>query len=127
VREFVLDSSAVLALMFDEPGQEIVAAHRTSAIISSVNLGEVLTRLVDRGQSLEDALVLVASLQMATIDHSSIHAAIAASLRPTTKHLGLSYGDRACLGLAVQQQRPILTADRVWSELNLGIEIRIIR
>lgn len=113
--------------MFDEPGQEVVAAHRTNAVISAVNLGEVLTRLVDRGQPLEDALLLMTSLQVATIEHSALHAAIAASLRPTTKHLGLSYGDRACLGLAMQQQRPILTADRVWSELNLGIEIQVIR
>ena len=127
VREVVLDSSAVLALMFEESGQDIVAAHRIGAMISTVNLGEVLTRLVERGQTLEDSLSLVAPLRLSVINHSQSHAAIAASLRPSTKHLGLSYGDRACLSLAIEQKLPILTTDRVWGDLNIGIEIQVIR
>ena len=127
MREVVLDSSAVLALMFEESGQDIVAAHRIGAMISTVNLGEVLTRLVERGQTLEDSLSLVAPLRLSVINHSQSHAAIAASLRPSTKHLGLSYGDRACLSLAIEQKLPILTTDRVWGDLNIGIEIQVIR
>ncbi|MFN8705916.1 MAG: VapC toxin family PIN domain ribonuclease, partial [Planctomyces sp.] len=61
--EVVLDSSAVLALMFEEPGRDIVSAHRIGAMISTVNLGEVLTRLVERGQSLEESLSLVTPLR----------------------------------------------------------------
>ena len=127
MREVVLDSSAVLALMFEEPGQDIVAAHRIGAMISTVNLGEVLTRLVERGQTLEDSLSLVAPLRLNVINHSQSHAAIAASLRPSTKHLGLSYGDRACLSLAIEQKLQILTTDRVWGDLDIGIEIQVIR
>jgi ribonuclease VapC len=127
VREVVLDASAVLALMFEEPGHDIVSAHRIGSMISTVNLGEVLTRLVERGQSLEESLTLVTPLRLTAIDHSQSHAAISASLRPATKHLGLSYGDRACLSLAIEQQRTILTTDRVWGDLNLGIDIQVIR
>lgn len=50
-----------------------------------------------------------------------------AGLRPVTKHLGLSLGDRACLALAKREVLPVLTADRVWSELDIGVEVRLIR
>ena len=40
---------------------------------------------------------------------------------------GLSLGDRACLALASLTGRIVVTADRVWPELDLGIDIRLIR
>lgn len=125
--ECVLDASAVLALMFQEPGQEIVAAHRPGAIVSAVNLGEVLTQLVHRGKSVDEALALVAALRLTTVDHTAVQAAICALLRPLTQHLGLSYGDRACLSLGIQQHRLVLTADRSWRDLSVGVEIYVIR
>lgn len=50
-----------------------------------------------------------------------------AMLRPTTKHKGLSLADRACLALGGQLGLPVLTTDRAWTELELGVEVRLIR
>jgi len=55
------------------------------------------------------------------------HALIAARLRPLTRHLGLSLGDRICLALAIERQCPALTADRNWANLKIGIPIQLIR
>jgi PIN domain nuclease of toxin-antitoxin system len=49
------------------------------------------------------------------------------ALRPATKALGLSLGDRACLALARRERLPILTADRSWAKLDLGIPIKVMR
>ena len=48
-------------------------------------------------------------------------------LRPMTKPLGLSLGDRACLALGLVLNQPVITADRQWSQLNLNLEFRVIR
>lgn len=44
-----------------------------------------------------------------------------------TKELGLSLADRACMALAVTLGLPLLTADRSWVEVDLPVEIRVIR
>ena len=43
------------------------------------------------------------------------------------KQYGLSLGDRACLSLGRQMQFPVLTADLIWQEADLGVEIILIR
>ena len=54
-------------------------------------------------------------------------AAVAASLLPMTKPLGLSLADRCCLALGMIRRLPVLTADRDWQRLTLDIEIILIR
>jgi ribonuclease VapC len=122
----VLDSSAILAEINGEPGQEVVSRHRQTGVMSTVNFSEVLSKLSEQPQfagippvKLLDALV--------TIPFDRKQAIIAGELRPRTRHLGLSFGDRACLALAMQRNSPVLTADRKWASLNLGIEIKLIR
>jgi PIN domain nuclease of toxin-antitoxin system len=51
----------------------------------------------------------------------------AAELHRATRRLGLSFGDRACLALGLEMESPILTADRTWGDLDLGVEIRLAR
>jgi PIN domain nuclease of toxin-antitoxin system len=36
-------------------------------------------------------------------------------------------GDRSCLALARSLGAPLLTADRAWQRIDLGIEIELIR
>jgi len=55
------------------------------------------------------------------------HAVITAKLRPLTKPLGLSLGDRTCLALAIDRECPVMTADRNWAKLNIGVPIQLIR
>ncbi len=54
-------------------------------------------------------------------------ARVTADLLPRTRALGLSLGDRACLALAMERKLPVLTADRAWKSLRVGVEIRVIR
>ena len=51
-----------------------------------------------------------------------------AFLQNSTKHKGLSIGDRACIALGIKMQLPIYTADKVWAELDIeSAEIILIR
>lgn len=123
----VLDSSAVLALLWDEPGAENVAASIQDARVSAVNLSEVVARLVDRGMTSADARHAIQELEL-RIDIFDTELAIEAGLlRPATRAQGPSLGDRACLALAARLDAEALTADRAWSGADVGVEIRLIR
>jgi PIN domain nuclease of toxin-antitoxin system len=129
----VLDASALLAYLRDEPGADLVAdAIATGASISTVNLGEVLSRVADRGgdpvrvaRQMTDRGLLDGAIMVEPF--TSADAVEVARLRPTTRDLGLSLGDRACLALAKRFDAPALTADAAWSKLDLPLELRQIR
>ena len=123
----VLDSSAVLALLWSEPGAENVAASIQNARVSAVNLSEVVARLVDRGMAPADARHAIRGLEL-RVDVFDTELAIEAGLlRTATRAHGLSLGDRACLALAARLEAEALTADRAWSGTDVGVEIRLIR
>jgi PIN domain nuclease of toxin-antitoxin system len=78
-------------------------------------------------QSLEDTIAEVARLPVRVVEYDAGQAHITASLRPATKPLGLSLGDRACLSLALARQAAVLTGDRDWCKLKLGVEVLLFR
>jgi len=123
----VLDASAVLALLAGEPGAQTVSSYIPDAAISTVNVAEVGAKLADRGMREQDVrgAIGVLGLDVATFDEESAYQA--AMLRDRTRRLGLSLGDRACLALGAARGLPVLTADRSWAGLNIGIEVRLIR
>ncbi|WP_315762007.1 type II toxin-antitoxin system VapC family toxin [Sphingomonas sp. Y38-1Y] len=123
----VLDASAILAVLLDEPGRERVLPVMTGAFVSSVNLGEVLSRAVDQGFDVDQTASGLARLEMQIMPFAHADAIEAARLRLTTKRVGASLGDRACLALAQRLRLPVLTADRAWSSLGLAVEIVQIR
>jgi ribonuclease VapC len=123
----VLDSSAVLAVFFSEPGEEIVVPVLQGALLSTVNLAEVHTRMLDRGVPAQVAWKRMRSVQCEVCVFTDEQARIAAELMPSTRPYGLSLGDRACLALAIQRGAKVYTTDRVWKNLSLGIEIEVIR
>lgn len=126
----VLDASAVIALLRDEPGAEQVwAMVQPGATISAVNLAEVLSKMLDKGTPKELAERSVAILDLEVVGLDAPSAAQIAWLRPMTRTIGLSLGDRACLALAVARNALVLTADRPWLTLRdtLGLDIRCIR
>ena len=118
---WVLDASALLAYLWQEPGHETVAQRieQSTVMMSSVNLSEVLSRAADKGMSPPAMAALQAALPFEIIPFDRAQAQTAASLRPPTKALGLSLGDRACLALAIERQAVALTADRVWQTLKI--------
>lgn len=125
--EVVLDASALLAYAIEEHGAEVVDEVLSQSVIATVNLTEVVSRLLDLGTAYRDVKASLASLPITveTFDHEL--ALSAGALRDPTRHLGLSLGDRACLALAGKLGVPALTADRRWSGLDIGVEIRQIR
>ena len=123
----VLDSSAVLVLLQNEPGSATVVQLIQGALLSTVNLTEVHAKLIAKGVPALISWQRVVSLQCNLCSYSEVHARIAAELILVTKSFGLSLGDRACLALAIERKATVYTTDRIWKNLDLGIEIEVIR
>ena len=125
--EFVLDSSAILALLNDEAGADVVAEILPSSVVSTVNLAEVIASLVNKGVSGADAEAALLTLDCKSEPFRREEALLAGRLRESTRQAGLSLGDRACIALALSLGLPVLTADRAWRNLQLDVEVRLIR
>jgi ribonuclease VapC len=123
----VLDASAVLALLHSELGAGAVEEALEHAAISTVNWSEVCQRSIAQNVDISDLRADTEALGVQIMPFSVEDAEQAAELWSATRHVGLSLGDRACLGLARRLGRPALTADRAWLDLDLGVEIRAIR
>ena len=123
----IADASAVLALLKQEPFSKLDPRRLFRATISAVNLSEVLEGLCSGGLSEREAEEAVAELNLEIADFDEAQARLAAYLRSRTSRAGLSLGDRACLGLGLHLGRPVITADRVWARLDVGVEILLIR
>lgn len=123
----VLDASAVLAFMFGERGADIVEEHLSSAIICTPNITEIVTRLIDEGRTAEEASNQYLALGLRAVELDRALALRAGILRTIGRDRGLSLGDRACLALAEREKLAAVTADRAWRDLQLGVEIRLIR
>src|SRR5205809_1933863 len=124
----VLDASALIALFYQEPGNDKVAeAIEDGAVLSTVNLSEVASKLNELGTP--EALIKTAInvLELTTVDFNAELAYKVGLLRPITKNAGLSLGYRACLALAQYLNLPVLTMDRVWVDLLPDITVQLIR
>ena len=123
----LLDSSAVLALLFAETGGDHVAAVLPGAAISSVNLSEVVAKMHDRGLGPELVAANLSDLELTVIPFDRAMAERAGALREPTRANGLSLGDRACLATAEACGRSVLTADRAWQTVDVGVVIAQLR
>lgn len=123
----VFDSSAVLAIVFDEPGADRAQGRLDGGIISSVNYSETLAKMIEKGFTAADAIHGLAALTLQLVPFDKGQAEDTAQLRKSTAHKGLSIGDRACLALAASRQGMAITTDRIWSDLDVGVEIQVIR
>ena len=123
----VLDASALLALLDSEPGADLVKTAIPTAVISTVNLAEVYSRVADRGPAAWTAIEELRFALKEIVPFTDEMAELAGRLRPLTRELGLSLGDRACLALAILRDADVFTADRVWLKLKLPCTVHIIR
>lgn len=125
--EVVLDASAILAVIFGEAGSDVVRAHMDGAVVSTVNLAEVVAKLADRGATVADAEALFSELTVAPVAFDAEQAWSSGALRVSTRQRGLSLGDRACLALARSRGVPALTGDRAWADVAGDVEVVMIR
>jgi ribonuclease VapC len=127
VNDVVLDASALLAVLRAEPGAERVEPRLEGAGIGAVNLSEVVAKLDEDGVPEAEIRRAVGRLELDVHAFDAAQAYAAGVLRRTTRALGLSFGDRACLALAQRLGALALTADRSWSRLQIGVAVEVIR
>jgi ribonuclease VapC len=124
---YVLDASAVIALLRGEPGAEVVAQRLDGSSVSSVNWSETARRLLDLGTRLSGLAAELQGAGLVILPFSAEDAEEAARLAAPSRNLGLSFADRACLALAKRLDRVALTADRAWLGVDLGVRVEAIR
>jgi PIN domain nuclease of toxin-antitoxin system len=124
----VLDASAILAVLQNEMGSEVLTDEvLEESVASAVNLAEVQTSMVRRGVPADEAWMRAGIPVSQVMAFTEDQARVAGTLVRETRRLGLSLGDRACLALALELNAPVYTADRIWKKLSLGIPIRMLR
>ncbi len=128
--KIVLDTSALLAILHEEPGAETFAQKSgllENSVMSAVNIAEAYGKLVGRGIGPDDAWEAVTAPISEVMDFDPEQAQIAGRLVQRTRSLGLSLGDRACLALGIALKAPIYTADRAWKALTISVAVHVIR
>ena len=123
----VIDASALLALLREEPGADLVAQHVRHSAISTVNLTEVIEIVEMHGGNAGEVIAAVARLEVDIIPFAERHSVLAAAYRPRVKGKNISLADRCCWALAAALESPVLTGDRDWVGLDHGLEIKPIR
>jgi ribonuclease VapC len=124
----VLDASAILAVLFEERGAEKLTDEiLEGAVVSTVNLAEVQTKLVRMGHDPEKAWVDALLLETPPEPYTADQARIAGTLVQKTQSFGLSLGDRSCLALAITLKAPVYTTEKIWKDLKVGVPIHVIR
>jgi ribonuclease VapC len=123
----VLDTSAVIAFLRQEPGADLVAPMLRGGCLSTVNYSELIGKAKDINIAPNIVATTVARLGLVTVPFNDSHALATAGLRESTRSLGLSLADRACLALGLLLDCPVFTADRRWKDAASHIDVRLIR
>lgn len=123
----VLDASALLAYLQDEPGADQVGEALDGALVCAVNWTEVVQKSLQRGIDVSGMRQELSSIGVSVESFTPEQADIAARLWVTVGPHGLSLANRACLALAIDRRAPVLTADRAWASLALDVEVRLLR
>jgi PIN domain nuclease of toxin-antitoxin system len=124
---YVLDASAVLCLLFDEPGADRVEALLPGAKLGVINYHEVIAKLIDRGVPPGEVVEDLSRLEVEIIPADQQQAELAGLMRETTRAAGLSLADRACLALALRHRATAVTADRAWTKVDVGVAVDVVR
>ena len=125
--EIVIDASALLALLNAETGADVVVEALSEGVISSVNLSEVVAKLCEAGMPEKAIRQILQPLGLEIVPFDEEQSYQAGLLRTSTRDIGISLGDRACLSLAKMLGLVALTADRAWAEISAGVTVKVIR
>lgn len=125
----VLDASALLAVLREEPGGDLVAPIISTSIMTAINFAEVVGTLIYRGATAKQADAMLLPFDLEVVPSDKALAISAGHLRRVTARAGLSLGDRFCLALAIREGLEAWTADRRWADVAdaAGAKVRLIR
>ena len=124
---YVMDASAILALMQAEKGWEVVdnLIREQQCVASCVNIAEVGTRMIDKGLAPSQLERTLKELDIQPVDFDLEQSTLCAELRLSTKFAGLSLGDRACLALTKLMDGTAVTSDRAWLDITEVTQIKV--
>ncbi len=126
--DYVLDSTALIALVLGEPGSERVQAILSQAAVNAINLTETVHKLVRKGLPAQEVERFFRDLQLNVVDWSERLAYESIEFAAVGAAQGLSLGDRSCLALAKHLKATAVTADTAWRRVkNLGVNVLLFR
>ena len=125
--KLVLDASAVMAVLRGEPGSEHVVPHLSGSLVSCINLAEVYCLARARGSAPDVDAAAIRQMQLVQVPFDEAQAQIVASLHGNILGKTLGLADRACLALGISKGLPVITGNRDWLKLDLGVEVRLLR
>lgn len=127
--QVLLDSSALLAFCLDEVGSDAVARALEEAIplMTATNVAECVSKLVQRGWHPDEVEALLRELDVVVIAEDLALGVLAGEVHARTRAHGVSIADALCLAAALRERVPVLTADRAWGALDLGIAVEVVR
>ena len=124
---FALDTSALITMMRDAPGGSVVGVQIRQAAVSAVNWTEVVDDCRAHGIDPDKLRRDLESIGLAILPFTSEDARQAANFWDPSRKIRLSLSDRACLALASRLEVPVMTANRAWKHLSVGVEVRLLR
>lgn len=128
---YLLDASALLAVLLNEPGEEMVAGimETGSCYVSLINFSEAIFKLLRSGKhKKEDVLSALQELTFELYSPTEKDAVVAAcDFVPQTRALNLSLGDRFCLAIAKNNHWIAVTADHSWKDIQEGPKVQLLR
>lgn len=124
--EFVLDASALIAMLHEEPGAQQVAEAIAGARMGVFNYAEVVSYFIHAGMDDHDIDAMLDPLPIDIIPADKDLARLAGQLRRPTADAGLSLGDRFCLALAKQEDLPAWTADKGWTRIAAAAAVEVV-
>lgn len=127
MNKIVFDASALLVLLNQEKGYELVEKHLSKIIMSTVNVSEVFYTLIGVGMPENQVKEIVLEVVKEIIPFDLEQAFVSGGLKKATKFYGLSFGDRACFALAKIKKLPVLTADKIWEKIDGTTKIILVR
>jgi ribonuclease VapC len=123
----VLDASAVIAFLFQEPGSDAVAARMAGCILSAANMVEVVSKCLKKGRTLEEIEHHLGRLPITVVAVTPETAKVAGTIHHAGRPLNLSLADTLCLALGLERRLPVITGDRKWCETDFGVEVVLFR
>lgn len=117
----------MLAAVLSESGGEETLQQLAGAAISTANWAEVVERVISTGLPAEHLRGDFEGMGVRLVPLGVEQAERAARMRQPTRRAGLSLADRICLALGAAEGLPVLTADRAWTDLDVGVEVRLVR